>query len=80
MRIENEKKKVVIFGAVTGAVLGGVIAGISYKFGCTYTELCIARGLEKFHEEGFLKFFDKYGNELESVKEVMEAINEKHNK
>lgn len=73
MRMKNETK-VVIFGAAIGAIIGGVIAGVSYKLGCTYTEVCIARGLEKFHDDGFLKFFDEYGNELETVGEVMEAI------
>lgn len=73
MRMKSETK-VVIFGAAVGAVVGGVIAAVSYKFGCAYTELCIARGLEKFHEEGFLKFFDEYGRELASVEDAMEAI------
>lgn len=73
MRMKSETK-VVIFGAAVGAVVGGVIAAVSYKFGCTYTEHCIAMGLEKFYEEGFLKFFDEYGRELASVEDVMEAI------
>ena len=73
MRMKSETK-VVIFGAAVGAILGGVIAGVSYKLGCTYTEVCIARGLEKFHDDGFLKFFDEYGRELAYVKDVIEAI------
>ena len=75
----RKDKSLVIFDVVLGATVGGVIAAVSYKLGCGYTEMCIARGLEKFHDEGFLKFFNEDGLEIKSVEAVNAMIREKMN-
>lgn len=75
----RKDKGLVIFDVVLGATVCAAIATVSYKLGSGYTEMCIGRGLEKFHDEGFLKFFNEDGLEIKSVEAVNAMIREKMN-
>lgn len=66
----KEHKKEVALGALAAVNLGvGVLAG------SMYTQYRISSGLEKFHNAGFIKFFDPATNLEVTVEEVNKLLN-----